>query len=342
MRMGVAATLGVSAAGCGLFAAAGYHGPPSDHFDGERFHNEQPTAEAGKSFLKWMLHRRSGPWRDWTDSPPGPPPPARVEGADLRVTFVNHATVLLQTAGLNILTDPIWSERCSLVSWAGPKRVRPPGLRFEDLPPIDAVLISHDHYDHLDLPTLRRLDQKFHPRFFTGLGNASILAGGDVPGAKELDWWQSVELAPGVRLTAVPAQHFSNRSVNDRNNTLWEGFVLQGPAGAVYFAGDTGYGPHFAEIAKRFGPIRLAVLPIGAYEPEWFMGAIHESPAQAVQAQRDLGAGTAVAIHFGTFPLADDGQDDPLEALQAALKKAGPLRPRFWALGFGEGREVPP
>jgi L-ascorbate metabolism protein UlaG (beta-lactamase superfamily) len=264
-----------------------------------------------------------------------------VDGSDLRVTFVNHATVLIQTAGLNILTDPIWSERCSPVSWAGPERVRPPGIRFENLPPIDVVLISHDHYDHMDLPTLRQLDEKFHPRFFTGLGNAAILKDGSIPGANELDWWQSTELTPGVRLTAVPAQHFSNRGLTDRNNTLWEGFVLEGPAGAVYFAGDTGYGPHFSEIHQRFGPIRLAMLPIGAYDPQWFMGGIHENPSQAVQAQRDLGASTALAIHFGTFALADDGQDEPIQALRAALRRAGPLQPRFWVLGFGEGRDVP-
>jgi L-ascorbate metabolism protein UlaG (beta-lactamase superfamily) len=333
------ATLAVG--GC-VFAAAGYQGPPSDHFDGRVFHNEEPTARPATNFLKWALHRRAGPWQEWTKAPPGPPPPTRVAGDDLRVTFINHATVLIQTAGLNVLTDPIWSDRCSPISWLGPKRVRPPGIRFEDLPPIDVVLISHDHYDHMDLPTLRRLDEKFHPRFFTGLGNAAILKDGSVPSAHELDWWQSAPLAAGVTLTAVPAQHFSNRSLSDRNNTLWEGFVIQGPAGAIYFAGDTGYGPHFAEIRKRFGSIRLAMLPIGAYDPEWFMGMIHENPAQAVQAQRDLGASTAVAIHFGTFPLADDGQTEPLEALRVALQQAGPSRPRFWALGFGEGRDVPP
>jgi L-ascorbate metabolism protein UlaG (beta-lactamase superfamily) len=327
--------------GCGTFAAAGYKGPPSDHFDGSVFHNERPGAAPSTHFLKWALHRRAGPWRHWTNASPGPPPPARVEGEGLRVTFINHATVLIQTAGLNILTDPIWSQRCSPVSWAGPERVRPPGIRFEDLPPIDVVLISHDHYDHMDLPTLRRLQDRFHPRFFTGLGNAAILADGSIPGSHELDWWQSAELVPGVRLTAVPAQHFSNRSLSDRNNTLWEGFVVQGPGGAVYFAGDTGYGPHFSEIHQRFGPIRLAVLPIGAYEPGWFMGPIHENPAQAVQAQLDLGASTAVAIHFGTFPLADDGQDEPLTDLRTALRNLGPSRPRFWVLGFGEGREVP-
>ncbi|HUB07259.1 MAG TPA: MBL fold metallo-hydrolase [Myxococcales bacterium] len=329
-----------AAIGCSAFSAPGYRGATSDHFDGQRFHNEDPIEQPARSLMKWALHRHPGGWRGWTDAPPGPPPPRRVGGADLRVTFVNHATVLIQTAGLNILTDPIWSDRCSPVPWAGPRRVRSPGLRFEDLPPIDVVLVSHDHYDHLDLPTDRRLQQAFRPRFVTGLGNGKVLRRAGVPHATELDWWQGLDVAPGVRVTAVPAQHFSNRSLLDRNDTLWEGFVIQGPAGSVYFAGDTGYGRHFAEIRRRFGPIRLAVLPIGAYRPEWFMGPVHMSPAQAVRAQADLDAATAVAIHFGTFRLADDGQDEPVEALQRALERTP--KPRFWVLGFGEGREVPP
>ncbi|MHB8417003.1 MAG: MBL fold metallo-hydrolase [Myxococcales bacterium] len=334
-----ALVLGSSALGCFAFSVPGYRGPASDHFDGEHFHNETPSAQPSNGFLKWALHRHPGPWRDWTEAPPGPPPPRRVEGAGLRVTFINHSTALIQTAGLNILTDPIWSLRCSPVPWAGPKRVRPPGLRFEDLPPIDVVLVSHNHYDHLDLPTLRRLQESFHPRFVTGLGNGAVLGHADIPNPTELDWWRSIDLAPGVRLTAVPAQHFSNRGLLDRNDTLWEGFVLEGPAGNAYFAGDTGYGPHFAEIRRRLGPIRLALLPIGAYRPEWFMAPVHLSPVQAAQAQRDLGAATAVAIHFGTFRLADDGELEAVEALHRALE-AEPGQ-RFWVLGFGEGRDVP-
>ena len=160
-----------------------------------------------------------------------------------------------------------------------------------------------------------------------------------VIGVEQRDWWESRESGPGVRVTAVPVQHFSNRGVADRNRTLWTGYVISGPSGNVFFAGDTAFGPHFQAIADAFAPIRLAILPIGAYKPEWFMGPVHQSPSQAIDAQAVLHAETALAIHFGTFPLADDGQDAPVDVLHAELKN----RPdqRFWVLGFGEGRDVP-
>jgi L-ascorbate metabolism protein UlaG (beta-lactamase superfamily) len=315
-----------------------YRGPASDHFDGERFHNLRAVPHGGfGDFLRWQRTRQRGPWVDRT-APPGERPPARVNG--LRITFVNHATVLVQQDGLNVLTDPIWSERASPFSWIGPRRHHPPGLRFEDLPPIDVVLISHNHYDHLNVATLLRLEAAHHPRFFVGLGNGALLARAGIAKVSELDWWQSAELAPGIKLTAVPSQHFSNRGVFDRDRTLWLGYVVESAAGRSYFAGDTGAGPHFAEIRRRLGPPRLAVLPIGAYRPEWFMGGVHVTPAEAVAAHQALGASTSVAIHFGTFSLADDAQDDPPAALSAALAAQQP-RPRFWVLGFGEGRDVP-
>ena len=311
----------------------------SDHFDGERFFTPGAPTQPGMSgVLKWLATRSPGPWRPYQDFPPGPKPPERV--ADLRVTFINHATTLIQMDGLNILTDPIWSKRCSPVAFAGPARKRPPGIRFEDLPPIDAVLISHNHYDHMDLPTLRRVrDERGAPRVFAGIGNQPFLTGQGIPNVEQLDWWESREIGPGVRVTAVPVQHFSNRGVADRNRTLWTGYVISGPSGNVFFAGDTAFGPHFQAIADAFAPIRLAILPIGAYKPEWFMGPVHQSPSQAIDAQAVLHAETALAIHFGTFPLADDGQDEPVDVLHAELKN----RPdqRFWVLGFGEGRDVP-
>jgi L-ascorbate metabolism protein UlaG (beta-lactamase superfamily) len=286
-----------------------------------------------------MATRQRGIWRTWTEAPPGPPPPRAV--SDLRVTFVNHATTLIQTAGRNILTDPVWSERVSPVSFAGPKRVRPPGIRFEDLPPIHAVLVSHNHYDHLDLATLTRLARRDAPRIFTGLGVADLLTERKIGGATALDWWQSADLGEGLSLTSVPVQHFSGRGLADRNATLWTGYVLSGPAGPVFFAGDTGFGPHFREIGRRFPGIRLAILPIGAYRPEWFMGAVHETPAQALDAMRDLGAATGVGIHFGTFVLTDEGQDEPAQEIARLLADAPDPKPRFWVLAFGEGREVP-
>jgi L-ascorbate metabolism protein UlaG (beta-lactamase superfamily) len=327
-----------------LVSTDGHRGPPSDHFDGYRFHNLDGPPEHGLfAFLGWRLGRLLGvgSWPGWIGAGPGPAPPARVEGEALRVTFVNHSTMLLQTAGLNVLTDPIWSWRASPVPWAGPKRRRPPGLRFADLPRVDAVLISHNHYDHLDLPTLRALVRGHAPRFFTGLGNAVLLQREGVGPVTELDWWQEVPLAGPLRLTCVPARHFSARGPWDRARTLWCGFVLHGSAGPVYFAGDTGVGGHFEPIRDRFGPPRLALLPVGAHLPRWFMAPVHLSPAEAVQAHRLLGARVSVATHFGTFPLADDGAGQALAELRAALAEAGEAARGFWVLGFGEGRDVP-
>jgi L-ascorbate metabolism protein UlaG (beta-lactamase superfamily) len=320
----------------------GHSGAASDHFDGTRFHNLKPVPNGGfVDFLKWQRQRKPPPWQD-RDEPPGARPPDRVGKGQLRVTFVNHATVLIQQDGLNILTDPTWSRRASPVSWAGPRRYHPPGLRFEDLPRIDVVLVSHNHYDHLDLPTLRRLQDKDLPRFFVGLGNGSLFVDKGIGPVTEVDWWKAVPIGPEVELTAVPAQHFSGRGLFDRDRSLWLGFAIKGPAGVTYFAGDTGDGPHFEDIKKRLGPPRLALLPIGAYQPAWFMSGVHISPAEALRAHDRLGAGTSVAIHFGTFPLADDGQDDPPNALQQELTQRPEPRPRFRVLRFGEGLDVPP
>ncbi len=333
---------GIWVAGCAL-SGPRHQGPVSDHFDGRRFSNQRATGHAGfPAFVRWMMDRDPGPWRDWTEAAPGPAPPPLVPDGRMRVTWVNHATVLLQMDGLNILTDPIWSERASPFPWIGPRRVRPPGVRFEDLPPIDLVLISHNHYDHLDLPTLRRLAAAHHPRFVVGLGNGALLTRAGIPGVVELDWWQSLDPAPGIVVTAVPAQHFSSRGFCDRDATLWAGYVIEGPAGAAYFAGDTGFGPHFGQIRQRFGPVRLAMLPIGAFRPEWFMARAHLSPADAVRAHRALGAHTSLAIHYGTFRLGDDGQEEAPRRLREALAAAPAPRPRFWLLEFGEEREVPP
>lgn len=319
------------------FAAPPYRGPVSDHFDGREFHDGARAAGFG-DLVRWQTERHPDPWPEWVESPPGAKPPARVEGTAMRVTFVNHATVLVQAGGVNVLTDPIWSERASPLSFVGPKRVRAPGIRFEDLPPIDLVLISHNHYDHLDLETLRRLAGSHAALFVSGLGNDLLLRRHGVPGARALDWGQSLTFH-GAKVTSVRNQHWSNRSLGDARETLWTAFVVETAAGRFYFAGDTGYGKHFAEVGARFPGLRLAILPIGAYKPEWFMSPMHEGPAEAVQAQRDLGAATAVAMHFGTFPLGDDGIDEAPRALAEALKAAPGQR--FWVLGFGEGREVP-
>ncbi|HEX6094983.1 MAG TPA: MBL fold metallo-hydrolase [Thermoanaerobaculia bacterium] len=292
-----------------FFNAPKYRGPKSDHFDGRRFFNLRPTQHAGfLDLVKWLAHREQGPWSEWREVTPSVPP-ARVDG--LRVTWVNHSTMLVQVANVNILTDPIWSKRCSPVQWAGPKRHHAPGIRFEDLPPIDAVLISHNHYDHMDAGTLRRLERK---HTFVGLGNAAFLKG-----ATDLDWWESAAITGDVRVHCVPAQHFSSRGMTDRDANLWCGFVLETPRGNVYFAGDTGYGPHFGMIRERFGPMKVALLPIGAFRPEWFMCSVHVSPRDAVRAARELQAEVSIPMHYYTFHLGDDGQDEPVEVLRSAL-----------------------
>lgn len=315
-------------------------GRVSDHFDGERFHNLLPSAHRSFSdFLRWMWNRQPGEWLPVAETKTGPPPPPRVDS--LRATFVNHSTVLLQTAGMNILTDPVWSHRASPFSWLGPARVRQPGIRFEDLPPVDLVLISHSHYDHLDLPTLKRLQAAHDPLFLAGLGTAGLLHKAGIAKVRELDWWQRLELSPAVAVSGVPAQHFSQRTLRDRDKRLWLGYVVHTPAGHIYFAGDTGMGPHFTRIRERFGPMHLSLLPIGAYKPRWFMSAVHLSPHEAVLVHQQLQSEYAIAIHFGTFQLADDGQDEAIRDLARAREELGVSAERFRVLGFGEGRDIP-
>jgi L-ascorbate metabolism protein UlaG (beta-lactamase superfamily) len=332
--------------GCCAFSAPGYQGPASDHFDGEVFFNQdRPESHGSLDAMRWQATRDQGSWKEWTDAAPGPPPAKRVARGDMRVTFINHASVLIQMDGLNILTDPVWSDVVGPISGVGPRRVRPPGVRFEDLPPIDVVLVSHNHYDHMDVPTLRRVIAAHKPRVFAGLGSRALLHDEGIEGierVEDLDWWQVAEVAPEVRVTSVPAQHFSQRGLCDRDNTLWTGYVVSGPAGIAYFAGDTGFGRHFRQVRERFGKVRLAVLPIGAYRPRWFMATVHIDPEEAVKAHLELGATTSVGMHFGTFRLADDGQDEPVADLTRARSKAGVSDAQFWVLGFGEGRDVPP
>jgi L-ascorbate metabolism protein UlaG (beta-lactamase superfamily) len=314
--------------------------PLSDHFNGTRFHNPVRRTHGFLDLVRWMATRKQGRWPEATSNTYAPAPPKQVD--DLRVTFIGHTTLLLQMNGLNILTDPIWSMRASPVSWVGPRRRAMPGIRFGDLPPIHAVVISHDHYDHFDAPTLTRLAQEHDPVFIAGLGNDHRLKELGIKRSVALDWWKAHQLRPNFRVTAVPARHFSGRNPFDRDSTLWCGFVLQGPAGCAYFAGDTGFGDHFSKIGTKFSPMRIALLPIGAFRPEWFMGEVHCTPEEAVEAHRILAPRISVATHFGTFPLADDGQIEPIERLREALKEDLPDGGVFWVLGFGEGRDVPP
>ncbi len=326
-----AALLGACAGG------AQYQGPVSDHFDGERFHNQEAFNVGFRDLWRYFREREPGPWTRDLTPPEKPDPVERVAPGELQVTVVNHATVLIQIDGLNILTDPVWSARVSPVQWAGPKRYVAPGLAFGQLPPIDAVLISHDHYDHLDLPTLRRLEAKHQPLFVVGLGEDGWLRERGLTQVVALDWGDSHPLSERVKVIGQRAKHWTGRGFGSgqRNRSLWMAYVLTAPGGPVYFAGDTGYDDHFAESGDVLGPFRLALLPIGAYKPRWLTAYQHTSPDDAVQAHLDLGAQQSIAVHFGTFQLSEEGQTEPVDDLAVARSAAGLPDDVFIAPVFG-------
>jgi L-ascorbate metabolism protein UlaG (beta-lactamase superfamily) len=323
-----------------------YSGPPSDHFDGERFFDPDGVPPKSlRNVLRWQFgrERQRQTWPEWAPSPYADVPPARVESDKVRLSFVGHASWLIQTAGLNILVDPVWSTRASPFSFAGPKRHNDPGIAFEALPKIDTVLVSHGHYDHLDVATLSKLAAKFSPRVITPLGNdLTMREADDKIRAEAFDWHQRVELGGGVAVTLVPTRHWSARGMFDRNRALWASFVLETPVGKLYIVCDSGYGEgtHFRRVAAAHGPLRLAILPIGAYEPRWFMQDQHMNPFDAVKALADCGAAQALAHHHGTFQLTDEAIDAPVEALHAALNEAKIPRERFVALKPGQVFEV--
>ncbi|MFC3691403.1 MBL fold metallo-hydrolase [Chenggangzhangella methanolivorans] len=323
-----------------------YGGPVSDHFDGVRFFN--PDHRWSKSFDDMMRGVWFSKKAEWPKSRPGTldRPPQRVEGAALRVSAVGHATHLIQAAGLNILTDPVWSERCSPVSFAGPKRVTAPGIAFDELPKIDVVLLSHNHYDHMDVDTLSRLAARDAPRVVVPLGNDAILKAHDAAiRAEAHDWGARVELAPGVSATLAPAYHWSARGVTDRRKALWCAYALDlGPAGRVYFAGDTALakGATFRAARAEHGPFRLAILPIGAYEPRWFMRDQHMNAEEAVIALELLGVEAAIGCHWGVFQLTAEAIDAPAEQLAATLAAKRMAPERFRALKPGEVWESQP
>ncbi|MDI6028859.1 MBL fold metallo-hydrolase [Corticibacterium sp. UT-5YL-CI-8] len=323
-----------------------YGGPNSDHFDGKLFLNPGGVLPLGfRDVLRWQFNGLRSPWpKAWPSPFPQAKPLWRVTGEQLSVTMVGHSTLLLQVDSLNILTDPVWSERVSPVRFAGPRRVNAPGIAFDDLPKIDVVLLSHNHYDHMDIATLRRLQQIHDPLVITPLGNDAIVK----PAIPMLrvsvhDWGDTVEAGEGIRIHVEPAHHWSARGARDRRMALWGSFVIETPVGHVYFAGDTGFheGRNYRLMAEKYGGFRLAILPIGAYEPRWFMKSQHQNPDEAVEAMRLLKASHVAGCHWGTFQLTDEPIEEPRQRLHAALDREGVSRDLFRALQPGEVWQVP-
>jgi L-ascorbate metabolism protein UlaG (beta-lactamase superfamily) len=301
-----------------------YEGPPSGHFDGERFFNPgfppgPPPSRRG--FIgRWTSDERA----EWPEEVPVRPtvPPRRVEGGEMVVTWIGHATVLIQTQGLNILTDPVWSARTSPFSFVGPSRVRAPGVRFEDLPKIDLVVVSHNHYDHMDTDTLRRLWERDRPTIVSSLGNDRILRGAGAE-AVARDWGGTVGAGP-AEVVVERVHHWSSRWGTDRNRALWSGFTIRLPGGNIFFAGDTGWGDgSWVREAAAHGPFRLAILPIGAYEPRDFMRHHHINPDEAVAIYETLRPVMALGMHWGTVQLTFEAIDAPPRRLAELRRQRG-------------------
>ncbi len=319
--------------------------PVSDHCDGARFFNPHGPGPRGFSDLwKWRRERANGSATAWPASiPPAPPVrlPAAVGAREVAVTFIGHASFLLQFAGCTVLTDPVFASRAGPFNLLGPKRVCPPALRLGELPRIDVVVLSHNHYDHLDLSALRWLSQHRQPRIIAPLGLQAWLGARGVANVVELDWWQDHWARPGLQVVCTPAQHWSSRTPWDRGRTLWGGYWLRTPHGSLYFAGDSAWGPHFAAIRARLGAPAVSLLPIGAYEPRWFMESVHMNPAEAVTAHFALGSRRSVAMHFGTFCLTDEGVDAPARDLAAALAERDVPASTFTVPAIGETKTLP-
>ena len=295
--------------------------------------------------LRWQFgpDRQRASWPDWVPNAHSDKPPPRVSGDKVRLSFVGHVTWLIQTADLNILIDPGVVDAGLACHLGRAERHNDPGIAFDALPKIDIVLVSHGHYDHLDLATLSKLAAKFSPRVITPLGNDVTMRDADAAiKAEAFDWKDRVELGNGVAVTLVPTRHWSARGLFDRNKALWASFVLETPAGKLYIVCDSGYGEgrHFRSVAEKHGPLRLAILPIGAYEPRWFMRDQHMNPSDAVKALADCGAELALAHHHGTFQLTDEAIDAPVIALGEALKEAKIPPERFAALKPGQVYEI--
>lgn len=287
-----------------------------------------------KEIMKWQLSGSRAKWPRHVPNASYPAPPTRVEGERIAATWIGHSTVLLQTQGLNVLTDPFFSKRASPSQLIGPARVREPGIALKDLPPLDLILLSHSHYDHMDKPALRWLAKNQSAKLITPLQNASHAKGFKTV---ELDWHQSHGHAHAT-ITTLPALHWSKRTISDTNKSLWGAFLIELPAGSIYFGADTGFGTGetFRQVKEKFGSPRLSLLPIGAYEPRWFMAPQHMNPEEAVKAHQLLGSQQSLAIHHSTVQLTDEAIDAPTKALDEALHTTQLSRKDFLVPDIGE------
>ena len=323
-------------------AGPNYKGEVLENFDGKEFFNRTPLSQKTLDVVSfgWGSLTQSEQWPTWIDNNPAQAPLASVADG-ISVTYINHATTLIQVQGLNILTDPIYSERASPFQWAGPKRIRDPGIAMKDLPNIDVILVSHNHYDHLDVDTLKQLTarQETPPLVLSGLGVGELFSKIGISNYVDMQWGQS-EHYQDLEFAFVECRHRSGRGLTDQMKTLWGSFVIKSSAGNIYFAGDTGYGPHLKEHGEAYGPFALSILPIGAYEPRWFMKDVHLNPAEAVMAHKDLNSEQSLSIHFGVFQLTYEAMDSPAADLKAALDARGVDTADFWTLEPGEARTI--
>lgn len=311
--------------------------PRSDHFNGKTFfQSHHDHAVRFRDFWRWRLTAKPRPWPERVTLAPVPPPPLPTDD-EVVVTWIGHASFLLQTVRANLLIDPVFSERASPLSWLGPRRAHPPGVALAALPRIDGVLLSHDHYDHCDLASLRALAARHDPVFVAPLRHRDLLAAAGARRISELDWWQVHAFGPALTVTLTPSKHWSNRLGRPRNHRLWGGFFLASGSKRIWFVGDSGYDAEiFRAVREHCGSPDLALVPIGAYEPRWFMAPMHMNPAEAVQLHRDVGARLSIGMHWGTFQLTDEGRDEPVEALSAARAAAGVPATAFRVISPGE------
>ncbi len=311
---------------------------PSDHFNGKTFfQSHHDHAVRRRDFWRWRLTAKPKRWPPLVTLPAPPAPLPQPSADEVVATWIGHASFLLQTAKTNYLIDPVFSDRASPVRWAGPRRAHPPGIALAALPPVNVVLLSHDHYDHCDVASLSAVAARHDPLFVAPLRHRDLLAAAGARHVAELDWWQSHSIGDDSSIRLTPSKHWSNRLGRPRNYRLWGGFFLNLGPKRVWFVGDSGYDAEiFRAVRARCGAPDLALVPIGAYEPRWFMAPMHMNPKEAVQLHRDVGSRLSIGMHWGTFQLTDEGRDEPVEALAAARNAAGVRPEEFRILAPGE------